>query len=263
MGKVAVVTGASSGIGLECARELAARGISVYDFSRRGADLPGVKHISCDVTDEEAVNAAVKAVFDREGRIDILVSNAGYGISGAVEFTDVADAEKQLNVNLFGCIRTVRAVLPYMRAAGCGRIVCTSSVAAVVPIPFQTYYSVSKAAVNSFVMALANEVRPYGITVCAVMPGDIRTGFTDSRNKNTAGDSEYGGRISRSVSTMEKDERGGMPASKAGRFIASVATKNGHKPLYTIGFGYKCAVMLTKLLPARALNRLIGAIYSK
>ena len=144
-----------------------------------------------------------------------------------------------------------------------GRIVNLSSVAAPVPIPFQTYYSAGKAAVNSYTMALSNEVKPFGITVAAVMPGDIKTGFTAARQKNIIGDDIYGGRISRSVAGMEKDEQTGMDPAAAGRFIADVALKNSRKPLYTIGLAYKGAVFLTKILPARWLNGLIGMIYAK
>ena len=137
-----------------------------------------------------------------------------------------------------------------------------SSVAAPVPIPFQTYYAASKAAINSYTMALANELRPFGITVSAVMPGDIHTGFTAARHKVGQGDEIYGGRISRSVKRMEHDEQTGMDPAKAGAFVGRVALKTGHKPLYTIGFAYQCAVFLTKILPARVLNWLIGKIYA-
>ena len=154
------------------------------------------------------------------------------------------------------------AVIPYMRKAGRGRIVNLSSVAAPAPIPFQAYYSAGKAAVNDYTMALANELKPFGITVCAVMPGDIHTGFTAAREKVAEGDDIYGGRISRSVSRMEHDEQTGMDPAKAGAFVARVAQKNSHKPLYTIGFAYKGAVFLTKILPCRPLNWLIGKIYA-
>ena len=202
-------------------------------------------------------------VLDENGRIDILINNAGFGISGAVEFTETSDVQRLFDVNFFGMVRMNRAILPLMREQGHGRIVNLSSVAAPVPIPFQTYYSAGKAAVNSHTMALSNEVKPFGITVAAVMPGDIKTGFTAARQKNIIGDDIYGGRISRSVAGMEKDEQTGMDPAAAGRFIADVALKNSRKPLYTIGLAYKGAVFLTKILPARWLNGLIGMIYAK
>ncbi|MCI7000397.1 MAG: SDR family oxidoreductase [Clostridiales bacterium] len=262
MSKIAVVTGGTSGIGRETALYLANHDCTVYELSRRAEGVAGLRHISADVTDELSVQAAVSQILAEAGRIDILVNSAGFGISGAVEFTDTEEAIRQMNVNFFGMVRMNRAVIAAMRQQGGGRIVNLSSVAAPVPIPFQTYYSASKAAINSYTMALGNELRPFGITVCAVQPGDIKTGFTAARSKVTQGDDVYGGRISRSVERMERDEQNGMDPAKAGTFVAKVALKTGHKPLYTIGFSYKAAVLLTKILPARALNRLIGKIYA-
>ncbi len=263
MGKIAIVTGGSSGIGRAAADALAKTGCTVYEFSRRGADRAGVRHVTADVTDETSVAAAVEQVLSAEGRIDILVNNAGFGISGAAEFTDVAEAQRQLDVNFWGMVRMTRAVLPIMRAQGSGRIVNTSSVAAVTPIPFQTYYSVSKAAINSFTMSVANEVRPYGVTLCAVMPGDTRTGFTDARSRSAAGDEAYGGRISRSVARMEKDERGGASPEGVGGLIARAALRNDHRVFYTAGFVYKLVMVLMRLLPATAANRILGMMYAK
>ncbi len=263
MNKVVIITGGSSGIGLCTAAALRDRGCKVYELSRRDSEVTGITHIKCDVTDEAQVAAAVGQVMAENSRIDILINNAGFGISGAVEFTDTAEAQRLFDVNFFGMVRMNRAVLPLMRQQGGGRIVNLSSVAAPVPIPFQTYYSAGKAAVNSYTMALSNEVKPFGITVCAVMPGDIKTGFTYARQKNIAGDDIYGGRITRSVAGMEKDEQTGMDPAEAGAFIASVALKNSRKPLYTIGIAYKGAVFLTKILPARWLNALIGQLYAK
>ena len=248
MSKVVIITGGSSGIGLCTAAALLDRGCKVYELSRRDSEVEGITHLRCDITDEEQIKAAVAQVLDENGRIDILINNAGFGISGAVEFTETSDAQRLFDVNFFGMVRMNRAILPLMREQGHGRIVSLSSVAAPVPIPFQTYYSAGKAAVNSYTMALSNEVKPFGITVAAVMPGDIKTGFTAAR---------------RSVAGMEKDEQTGMDPAAAGRFIADVALKNSRKPLYTIGLAYKGAVFLTKILPARWLNGLIGMIYAK
>ena len=263
MSKVVIITGGSSGIGLCTAAALRDRGCKVYELSRRDSEVEGITHLRCDITDEEQIKAAVAQVLDENGRIDILINNAGFGISGAVEFTETSDAQRLFDVNFFGMVRMNRAILPLMREQGHGRIVNLSSVAAPVPIPFQTYYSAGKAAVNSYTMALSNEVKPFGITVAAVMPGDIKTGFTAARQKNIIGDDIYGVRISRSVAGMEKDEQTGMDPAAAGRFIADVALKNSRKPLYTIGLAYKGAVFLTKILPARWLNGLIGMIYAK
>ena len=263
MEKICVITGGTSGIGKCTAEAMRQKGYAVYELSRRETGVAGFVHIPTDVTKPEMVDAAIAEVLRQEDHIDVLINNAGFGVSGAVEFTEPAAAKKQLEVNFFGMVNVCHAVLPVMRGAGHGRIVNLSSVAGVVPIPFQTYYSASEAAINSYTMALANEVKPFGVQVCAVMPGDIKTGFTAARQKNIIGDDIYGGRISRSVAGMEKDEQTGMDPAAAGRFIADVALKNSRKPLYTIGLAYKGAVFLTKILPARWLNGLIGMIYAK
>ena len=220
MSKVAVVTGGTSGIGRATALSLKDAGYTVYELSRRAEGVEGLHHIAADVTDQQAVNDAAAQIMAAEGRIDVLVNNAGFGISGAIEFTETAEAKALFDVNFFGMVNMNRAVVPLMRAAGRGRIVNLSSVAAPVPIPFQAYYSATKAAVNAYTMALANELRPFGVTVCAVMPGDIHTGFTAARRKVSAGDDIYQGRISRSVKRMEHDEETGMDPAKAGAYIA-------------------------------------------
>ena len=262
MNKVVILTGGTSGIGEATVRLLREQGCAVYEFSRRASDDPN--HFAVDVTDDAAVRAAVDAVIQKEGRVDILINNAGFGISGAMEFTDPADAHRLMEVNLFGMDNAIRAVLPHMRRAGSGRIVNISSVAGVFAIPFQAWYSISKAAVRSLTMALYNEVAPYGIEVTSVMPGDIRTGFTAARKKSVAGDKEYGGRISKSVAKMEKDEQNGMAPEQAAKTIVRVALQPGRvKPYYAIGLSYKCLVLLDKLLPCRSVRWLLYQLYGK
>lgn len=261
MAKTAIVTGGSSGIGLNVAKCLQSAGCTVYEFSRREVPSSVVHHLSVDVTDESAVQAAVSEVLKQEGKIDILVNCAGFGISGAVEFTELEDAKRQLDVNFFGMVNCSKAVMGPMRKAGGGRIVNISSVAGPVPIPFQAFYSASKAAINSYTCAAANELAPYGVSFCAIQPGDISSGFTDARKKELAGDEEYGGRISKSVAVMEKDERNGMKPEVAGAYIAKIALKKKVKPLYAIGFVYKLFCVLMKLLPIGLSNKIIGMIY--
>ncbi len=261
MSVIAIVTGGSSGIGRETALALAAKGCTVYEFSRHDAAVPGVTHVDCDVSDEARFAAAVAEVKAAEGRIDVLVNNAGFGISGAAEFTSNEDAKRLLDVNLFGVVNGCKAVIPVMRQQGGGRIVNLSSVAATAPIPFQAWYSVSKAAVSTYTAAVQNEVRPFGISMVAVMPGDIRTGFTAARKKCPVGDDVYGGRIARSVAVMEHDEQTGMDPAKAGRYIASLALRRRVKPEYAIGVTYKFLSLVAKYLPSRPKIRLIGALY--
>lgn len=261
--KIAIVTGGNSGIGRCAAISLKKAGCTVYDFSRREISAEGIKHIKTDVTDESSVNSSVKEVIDREGKIDIVINSAGFGISGAVEFTETSDAKAQFDVNFFGTVNVNKAVIPYMRENTGGRIVNISSVAAVAHIPFQTYYSASKAAIESYTCALANEVKPFGITVTAIEPGDICTEFTQARQKSFDGDDVYLGRIARSVQGMEKDEQKGMKPEIAGEYIAKIALQKNVKPVYAIGLTYKVLSVLCKTFPCGFRNKVVGMLYAK
>ena len=262
MNKTAIVTGGTSGIGKAAALALKNDGWTVYELSRRLTGTEGINHITADITDESGVAAAVEQVVSAEGHIDLVVNNAGFGISGAVEFTDTEDAKRLFDTDFFGMVRINRLIIPIMRKQGGGKIINISSVAAPIPIPFQTYYSAAKAAVNSYTMALANEVRPFKIGVCAVQPGDIKTGFTSARQKNTLGDDVYGGRIARSVCRMERDEQNGISPEVIGSLTAKIARKKRVKPLYTAGISYKFFIFLVHILPANILNRLVHSLHT-
>ncbi|MBQ1818260.1 MAG: SDR family oxidoreductase [Clostridia bacterium] len=260
-GMRAVVTGGTSGIGLAIVKEFVRRGAVVYALARREAQLPeGALFIRCDVTDEKSVAAAAAEILSREGRIDVLVNNAGFGISGAVEFTELADAKRQFDVNFFGMVNMTKAVLPAMRGAGGGMIVNISSVAAMTPIPYQAYYSASKAAINAYTMALANEVRGHNIKVCALMPGDVKTGFTAARKKSLEGTDAYPA-LEKSVRTMERDEQNGMPPEALARRAYFIATRRHPKPLYSCGFSYKLFCVLAGVLPKRLVNWILSKLY--
>ncbi|MEN6593326.1 MAG: SDR family NAD(P)-dependent oxidoreductase [Clostridiaceae bacterium] len=261
MKRVCIVTGGSNGIGKATAELLAENGYTVYEFSRGGKDYGAVRHVTADVTDPIQVRAAVKTVLDAEGSIDLLVSNAGFGISGAVEFTDLADAHAQMDVNFFGALHCVQAVLPIMRAAKRGHIVLVSSVAAPIAIPFQSFYSATKAAVNSLTLALRNELKPFGIKVCAVLPGDVKTGFTAARKKSLAGAEVYGTALDHAVAVMEHDEQNGMPPVRVAKAVLAAAGEKNPRAFRTVGFQYQLFVFLAKLLPATWVNALVGMIY--
>lgn len=262
--KIAIVTGASSGIGLETAALFSAKGYKVYALSRSITqdEKSGVTAVRCDVTDEDAVKATFSKIFSDEGRIDVLVNNAGFGISGAVEFTELESAKKQFDVNFFGCFICSKSVAEYMRKSGGGKIINISSMAAPLAIPFQAFYSASKAAVNSLTLALANELKPFNIKVCAIMPGDVKTSFTASRQKVVSGAEIYGKTIEKSVKTMEKDEENGMKPSDIARAVYSLSQKKSPKPLSTVGASYKLLAVVSKLLPERIVNSIVGSLYT-
>lgn len=261
MNRVILITGATSGIGLESYKLFKGQGDIVYSLSRRQSD--NLNHISCDVSDDGMVKKAIETLIKKENHIDVVVNAAGYGISGAVEYTDINEAKQQFDVNFFGMVNINKEVIKYMRAQKSGVIINISSVAGVVPIPFQTFYAASKAAINSYTQSLANEVKPFNIKVTAIMPGDIKTGFTAARHQINAGDSTYRGRISHSVQKMEHDETHGMAPIRIAKAVVKVSKKKHPKALYSVGLSYKAICVLVKLLPVRLANYIIYLLYAK
>ena len=261
MKRVCVLTGGSSGIGKATALLLAKQGFTVYELSRNGVDTDGIRHITADVTEPDQVKAAIAKVLEAEGQIDLLVNNAGFGISGAVEYTDPKEAFSQLNVNFFGTLHCIQAVLPAMRAQKSGHIVNISSVAAPIAIPFQAFYSATKSATNSLTLALRNEVKPFGVKACAILPGDVKTGFTAARRKSCAGAEIYGEAIDRAVAVMEHDEQNGMSPELVAQAVLRAANAKNPQAYYTVGLQYQVFVLLAKLLPASWTNALVGMIY--
>lgn len=258
--QVVVITGASDGIGKAAAELFANNGYKVYGLNRRPVESERIAYIRIDITDFVSVKKAVESIFENEGRIDILVNNAGTGISGSIEFSKEDDAVKQMDINFFGMYNCIRAVLPYMRSQHKGRILNISSVAAEIPISYQAFYSASKAAVNALTLALANEVRSHGISVCALMPGNVSTGFTETRKKNCEGQDVYPA-MAKSVDTMEKEERNGMSPEFISKKIFRISKKRKVKPLYATGKSYSVLIVLNRLLPKAVANRIVGKLY--
>lgn len=178
--KVILITGASSGIGFDAASALAKQGHRVYAAARRMEKMEplkafGVKTIKMDVTDEESMQQGVESVIKAEGRIDVLVNNAGYGFFGAIETVPMEEARRQLEVNVFGLARLTQLVLPYMRQQKSGRIINTSSIAGKMVFYMGGWYNVTKYSVEAFSDALRMEVKPFGIDVVKIEPGAIKT----------------------------------------------------------------------------------------
>ncbi len=177
MSQTILVTGASSGIGQATARLLAERGFKVFGTARKpeSAQSQGVTMVALDVRSDESVRACVAQVVAKAGRLDVLVNNAGYSITGAAEETSVDEAKAQLETNFFGAVRMVNAVLPGMRAAGAGKVINISSLAGNTAIPYSAFYSASKFALEGYSESLWYEVRPFGISVSLVEPGFVNT----------------------------------------------------------------------------------------
>jgi NAD(P)-dependent dehydrogenase (short-subunit alcohol dehydrogenase family) len=178
--KVALVTGASSGIGLATAERLAQDGFTVYGTSRRGANAgkKAFEMVALDVTKDESIKAAVDEVIRRAGRIDVLVNNAGFGVGlAADEETSIEQTKALFDTNFFGTVRMTRAVVPHMRRQGEGRILNMGSGLGFIPMPFMAIYSASKHALEGYSESLDHELRSRGIRVAVIEPGITRTAF--------------------------------------------------------------------------------------
>jgi NAD(P)-dependent dehydrogenase (short-subunit alcohol dehydrogenase family) len=246
----ALVTGASSGIGRATARLLSGRGWRVFGGGRGEPPAePGIEWLRLDVTDEDAVGAAVGEAVARAGGVDALVCAAGYGIFGSVEETSLARARAQLETNFFGVLASVRAVLPGMRARGAGRIVVVGSLAGRAPIPFQAHYSASKSALDALVLALRNELHGTGVLVTLVEPGDIRTAFNDRTDWGDPGSSAYGERLRRTEQVIRES----LPRAPGPEVVAETIHRAlvARRPRvrYAVGPGSLLVPLGRRLLP--------------
>lgn len=261
MPKVVLVTGASSGIGHEIAAFLHNKGYIVYGLSRRESQDVPFHTIRMDVTRASSIQEAVEKIITKENRIDVLINNAGMGISGSVEDTPVEDAKYLFDVNFFGAFQVSKYVIPYMRTQGSGKIINVSSLAANFPIPFQAFYSASKAALSTMSHALHNELKPFNVFVSVILPGDIKTAFSSQRKKNRHDHVSYGDRVKRSIETMEKDEANGMDPVVIANYVYKLI-KMKHMPIEsTVGMKYKLLLWMKRFLPITTVNHILGKMY--
>lgn len=261
MSKVILITGASSGIGYDSAMILAGQGHKVYGAARRvelmeGLRDKGVIPIKMDVTDEQSMADAVQTIISAEGRIDVLVNNAGYGYLGAIENVPIAEAKRQLEVNLFGLARLTQLVLPYMRAQKSGRIINTSSVAGKAVIPFGGWYNVSKYSVEALSDALRIEVKPFGIKVVLIEPGGIKTDWgiiaadnLSASSKETAYQ-DAGFRMARLLRFGYTSRFLSNP-NRVAKAITRAVNSRYPKVRYRLGAGSGLIVFFHTVLPAR------------
>ena len=256
---VIVITGGSSGIGLETSRLFSSCPDNiVYVLNRREIKENNINWIKCDLSDVSSIKAAIELIATKHKTINLLINNAGMGISGAVEYHSEEELKKIIDVNLLGLINVTRLSLPYMNKGS--KIINISSVAGIIIIPYQTVYSLTKAAVIAFSDGLRNEVRSLGIKVTSILPGDTKTGFTSSREKSVD-NGRYGKRISNSVKKMEKEESNGVAASKVAKKIYKVSKKKNPNTYYVVGLSYRFLVYLSRILPKRLVNWIIFKIY--
>lgn len=269
--KVVLITGASAGIGLAAAVQLMNVGVKVYAASRRGGDNQKAEngvgeliHVKMDVNVEKEIAAVVAQILKENNHLDAVICNAGNGIAGSIEDTSTEEMRYQLETNFFGAVKTIQACLPTFRAQGYGKIISTSSVAAIVPIPFQAFYSAGKSALLVFMQALSMELKPFGIQCCTILPGDTKTEFTAARKytkKSKLSSSAYTQKMTRSVGIMERDEQNGMsPDAVAKTMVKQIMNKRVHA-FHVPGIKYQIICHLFNILPTNIRLWIIGKIY--
>ena len=260
--QVVLITGASSGIGKAIAGNLVERGDVVYGTSRdpsRNADAPGARQLPLDVLSDESVHACVRAVLEESGRLDALINNAGYALTGALEEASVGEAQEQFETNFFGMARMVKATLPVMRRQGVGRIINIGSLAGVMAVPFLGFYSATKHALEGYTEALRHEVRPFNIRVSLIEPGFIRTGL--GKNSRTPRDfiGEYDPWRVRALESITRYINTGPDPEIVARCVLRAIESKRPKTRYKAGREAMQVILLRRLVPASVFEKLIRA----
>jgi short-subunit dehydrogenase len=258
--QVALVTGASSGIGKATAIALAAVGFQVIGTGRDTARLTapaGVTYLDLDVTSDDSVALAVQQVIDRFGRIDVLVNNAGVGTTGAAEEFSIAQTQDIFDINVFGVMRMTKAVLPHMRAQGRGRIINVSSLSGFVPSPFMALYVSTKHAVEGYSQSLDHEVRELGVRVLLVEPGPINTPFAGHSVVADTPMPLYAAGRRNYDDLLEQNLSSGDDPAVVARVIVAAAVDRNPKLRRPAGKTARTISAVHRLAPARTFDRVI------
>lgn len=262
--KVILITGISTGFGKRTAQFLAEQGHTVYGTIRKDCEISGrVNVLKMDLTDIESIKKVVASIVEKEGRIDVLINNAGMHTGGPIETTPSENIRLQMDTNFIGMVFLTNSVLPIMRMHGGGMIINISSIGGLMGLPFQAFYSASKFAVEGFSEALRMEVRGFNIKVVVINPGDFHTNNSANRRNFLAPAGPYQKQFEKSLSIIEKDESGGWdPEILAGRIAKIVECKNPRQR-YVIGsFEQRLAVILKRILPGKLFMKILSSHYN-
>lgn len=258
--QVALVTGASSGIGKAAALALADAGFEVVGTSRNTANVTpvkGVTFLDLDVASDASVHAAVRQVIERFGRIDVLVNNAGLGAAGAAEENSVAQDQRVFDINVFGVIRMTKAVLPHMRARGSGRIINISSVVGFIPAPYMAGYAATKHAIEGYSESVDHEVREHGVRVLLVQPAYTKTGFDANAMQPDTPLPVYAEQRQIFDDVLAEALKDGDEPAVVAKVIVAAATDSKPKLRYTAGSTAGRVSKLRRIVPVRAFDRQI------
>lgn len=259
----ALVTGASSGIGAEIARQLAARGYRVLgttrDPERLGATERdrGVEYLPLDLASEESIERCARAA----GAIDLLVHNAGQSQIGPLEYLPGDSARRLFEINVLGPLALTRMCLPAMRARGGGVVILIGSLAAEFPVPFQAAYAATKSALHGLVLSLRCEVEPFGIGVTLLEPGDVRTGIQDRLERCEISDSAYERRVEEMSSRARAAVESAMEPDAVAQKVVSLAARPNLAPVYFVGALGAMQVSAKRVLTRRRVERLVARRY--
>ena len=257
--RVALVTGASSGIGQATAELLAANGFIVFGTSRAPEKLAGsYRWLSLDVRSDASVETAIQSLLEQAGRIDVLVNNAGYAQVGAIEESSLADVQAQFDTNLFGVIRMIKAVLPVMRQQGSGRIINVSSIVGQIAPPFVGVYATSKFALEGLSEALREEARPFGMDVSLVEPAFVKTHIASEPPTHPI-TAYTPGRQAAMHSLNTSVENGMEPGAVAQVILRAAITRPRLR--YLVGRDAKVLMVLKRLLPEFLLERVLRRVF--
>lgn len=265
MSKVVLITGISSGFGKGMAELLSENGHKVYGTVRQEIECKqGIQLLKMELKDSESIKRAVGLVVQKEGRIDILINNAGMPMGGAIEDTPLEIIKLLMDVNFMGMVHLIREVLPHMRNQRNGMIINFSSIGGLMGLPFQAYYSASKFAIEGLSEALRMELKPFNIKVVVINPGDFHTNCTISR-RNFLSNTEngpYAGQFCKTLTIIEKDEKGGSCPDLLARKVAKIIGHKNPNHRYIIASAeQKLAVLLNIVLPKRWFRKILESHY--
>ena len=261
MSKVILITGASSGIGKSAAEFLSAKGFKVYGTGRNPKinEKNGYSLIPLDVTKPETISLAIDSIIKIEGRLDVLVNNAGMGITGPIEDTPTNEMRKVFETNFFGAIDMMKAVLPQMRKQQSGTIINVTSIAGYMGLPFRGVYSATKGALDLVSEAIRMEVKEFGIQIATIAPGDVATNIAAGRYHTPVFEnSAYKEKYQMNLDLMDSHVDSGMDPIKMAEKIHQIINLKQPNVHYRVGaFMEKFSTLLKKILPSKQYEKLL------
>jgi NAD(P)-dependent dehydrogenase (short-subunit alcohol dehydrogenase family) len=265
--RTALVTGASSGIGLATAKRLLDHGYRVIGTSRNPDTVPdaarpeGLRYRALDLRDTHSIDGFVGALHAEDIHVDVLVNNAGESQSGPLEEIPLGALERIFQINVLGPVHLTQLLLPGMRRRGYGRVVMVSSMLASFPLAYRSSYVASKAAIEGFATAARFEMSPFGVWLTTVEPGSIKTGISTRRTKYVADDSPHAAAMKKMLKILDGNEREGVSAERVARTIVDAIEDKAPASLYAVGSNAPAVFALRRALPRGAIERVVGRMY--